>query len=233
MLMAPVILIRAFQDRRQRLALLAASLGMTAIWAAGSHVARYVVMWVPLLAARAADALCWLVTFGGRRRFVAVATAAAFLLFGTAGTVLYATQFAPVAFGRESDDVYLRRNTWYYDIFREVCAEVPSGGRVLTNAQKPTFYLDCQHGWARDTEFEDPAQLRQIISSGHYTDVLVLGNEDLEAKTASLGSDVQLIWKRQVRVMARRILGLTASHSVALFRVVRPSPVEPGQGAPR
>jgi hypothetical protein len=195
---------------------------MAAIWAAGAHVARYAVLWEPLLGVLAADALWWLVTFGGRRRFVAVATASVFLLFGTAGTVLYARQFAPVAFGRESDDVYLRRNTWYYDLFPEVCAELPPGGRVLTNAQTPTFYLECRHGRARDSEFADPARLRQIIASGHYTDVLVLGNEGLEAKVASLGADVQLVWKRQVQVMTRRILGLTASHSVALFHVVRP-----------
>ena len=219
MLMAPVIALRAWREGGPRVLLLAAAVGLLALWSAGAHVARYVLPIEPLLCVLAADALCWLGSFRGRRQAMAVLCGGAFLLFGTASTLLYDKQFVPVAFGRESESRYLQRTTWYYDAFREVCAGLPPGGRVLTNSQKPTFYLDCPQGRANDHDFDDLPRLRRIISEGHYTDVLVMGNESLEAKVASLGSMVQLVWQRTVDLLVSRTFGRTAKHSVAWYRV--------------
>lgn len=220
MLMAPVIFLRARADR-QRLLVLVVATTMFAIWAAGAHVARYMQPLLPLACVLAADALCWLGSSGGRRRAMAVAVGGAFLLLGCVNTLLYDKQFMRVAMGREAEEQYLRRVSWYYDVLREVCAGLPAGGRILTNSQQPTYYLNCPHARARDVDFDDPAHLRQLITDGKFTHVLLLGNESLETRTAKLAPDVRQVWQRKVDVLVSRTFGRTAKQSVALFEVNR------------
>jgi len=228
-LMTPVIVARAWRERGDRATLLLSAAALLAIWAAGGHVARYVIPITPLLSALAADALCWLIGFGGLRRAMATVVAVFFLLLGTFATLLYDKQFLPVALGRESESQYLRRTTWYYDAYEEVCAGAGSNGRVLVNAQKPVFYLRCPQGSIYDRDFDDPARLHRLVLDGRYTDVLILNDDAIDKKVAAaLGSEVRLVWRREVDVNVSRTFGRTAKSPVAWYRVVpagsQPSP---------
>ncbi|HXI55711.1 MAG TPA: hypothetical protein VNO55_06610, partial [Polyangia bacterium] len=220
-LMAPVIAFRAYHERKGRAAILGVVIGLLVIWAAGAHVARYAIPIEPLLAVLAADALCWLASFGGRRRVIVVVTAGTFLLVGTLGTLVYDRQFAAVTFGRESEDAFLRRNTWFYDALREACASLPPGGRILTNAQRSTFYLDCPQGRANDSDFEDPARLRAAVAKGGYTEILILGSEPLEKILSTRAPYVEPVWQREADIAVSRTLNRMAKGSAALYRIVQ------------
>jgi len=218
-LMAPLFVLRAYQERKWRAALLGAVLGLLVIWSAGVHAARYAIPIEPLLSVLAADALCWLASFGGRRRAIAVVTAGTFLLVGTVSALVYDRQFVAVTFGRESEEAFLRRNTWYYDPLREACASLPPGGRILTNAQRPTFYLDCPQGRANDDDFQDPTRLRQAISKGRYTEILILGNESLERTLGARAPELQRVWQREVEVMVSRTRNIRDRRTASLYRI--------------
>jgi hypothetical protein len=219
-LLAPVILLRAWKSRGDRLWLLLAAFLLFTTWALGGHVARYVIPIQPILCVLAADALFWLGQASSRRRLMAITLGATFLLFGTVTTLIYDKQFLPVTLGRESEDQYLQRTTWYYHVFQEVCAALAPGGRVLTNAQKPTFYLDCPQGRVSNSDFDDPARLRRLVIEGRFTDVLIMGNKELETKLeVALGSDLKQTWTRNVEVMVSRTFGRTAMNTLTFYHL--------------
>jgi hypothetical protein len=219
-LMAPIILWRARTDWL-RTAVLVCALILFGFWVMGGHVARYLLPIQPLACVLAAEALCWLGSFRGSRRIMAVGFGGAFLLFGTLNTGLYDKQFFPVVFGRETETSYLARTTWYYETYREVCALLPPGGRVLTNVA-PTYYLDCPHERALDAELSSPERLKALLANGRFTHILILANEPMESKVARLAPEVRPLWHRRVEVVVSRSFGRSDTLPVGLFEVVRP-----------
>ncbi len=135
------------------------------LWLKSAHIARYLVPLQPLLAVLAADALCWAAE-GSRYRFrLMVVTAALFIGFGTASTVLGLRSVAPVVLGRESVDSYLTRTAVSYTTYRMVMADVPESGLILTN-QAATFYLDRPHMRVHDAEFlHGAAPLSKVLAT--------------------------------------------------------------------
>ncbi|HEY2901614.1 MAG TPA: glycosyltransferase family 39 protein [Polyangia bacterium] len=221
MLMTPLIFWRAHGER-QRAALLACVVIFFALWAMGGHVARYLIPVQPMFCVLAADAICWLGSLPGPRRAMAIAFGSLFLLFGTVNTALYDRQFLPVVFGREPTSSYLSRMTWFYDTYREVCAQLPPGGRVLTSVA-PTYYLECAHQRASNAVLSSPERLGQLLDAGHFTHILILANEPLEDQIAQLFPRVRKLWHRRVEVIVSRSFGRVDTLPVALFEVAPPS----------
>lgn len=218
LLMAPIIFLRARKDRERRL-FLGAAVVMFGFWAAGGHVARYLLPLQPLACVLAADAVCRLASESRRRRVIMVVLGAILFTFGTVNTLLYNKQFVPVVIGREPEPQYLERVSWHYNLFREVCASLPTAGRVLTNSQQPTYYLNCPNGRARDGDFEDPARLRRIVAEGKFTHVLLIGHDSLQAAMARLVPAIQPVWQRTVDVLVSRTFGRTSKQTVAFYEV--------------
>jgi len=217
---APLILLRlkAARDRQ----VLAAAIGMGfVLWLASAHIARYLIPLQPLLAVLAADAVCSLAATSLYRRRLMVVTGALFLGFGAVTTLLVLRSLAPVVLGRESVEAYLARTAVFYTTYRQVMADVPDSGLILTN-QGPTYYLDRRHVRALDRDIlAGPERLSKVLAGGPYTHILVHGQPGMAEAVMALGPRVRLMWQREVDIPISRTFGHTIKAPVALFEIVR------------
>jgi hypothetical protein len=111
---APVALLYCRRDKRV-LALWGGVLLYVAAWFVTTQQARFLVPLMPVLAVLAALGALALASQGRLGRVLAVAGTAAALTVGLAASAVYAAQFAPVVFGTESQDEFLREKVSNYE----------------------------------------------------------------------------------------------------------------------
>jgi len=161
-LLAPVILWRARRPGERQGLLLVAACWFVA-WLNTAQIARYLVPIQPIAAALVADALVVLLGSTAFRRRLAVAACVLFAAFGTLATLLYDAQFVPVVMGRETEQAYLGRTSWFYVVHQDLGRELPPGSRVLAS-EGPTYYLDVPHDRMRRAEFlSGPEHVLQVL----------------------------------------------------------------------
>ncbi len=82
----------------------------------------------------------------------------------------------------------------------------------------PTYYLDCPHERATDEEFVKPGWLDSKLTDGHFTNVLILGRDEVDA-TIARSPRVRRLWRREVPIVVSRSFGGFANAPAALFEV--------------
>jgi hypothetical protein len=221
LLLAPVVIWRARRPgERQGLALVA--LCWFGTWLATAHIARYLLPIQPLAAVLAADALKDLLASTTFRRRLAVATAAVFIAFGAFTTLLYDAQFVSVVVGRESEDAYLRRTSWFYLAHQDLARELPGSSRVLTD-DVPTYYLRIPHQRMAPADYlGGPERLTEVIRAGRFSHVVVHGNAEIIALVSRLAPRVRQVWTRAYEMPQSRSFGGSTPIPVTLYEVVPP-----------
>ena len=166
-LMTPLFLLFApltLAVRELRRVVLPVWLGIAAylgVWFVGSQQARFLVPLMPVLALLAAIAVVAVARAGRLGRLVAVTVVAGALVAGLGISTLYASRFAAVSAGLESDDEFLRRKAPYHEAVEWVNGNLPEDARVLTDV-RGALHLE------RDYVTWTPSSLPTSASAGDF-----------------------------------------------------------------
>jgi hypothetical protein len=132
LLFAPVALL----EPRTRRPVTAALLGVVAyivVWFLGVQDSRYLLLAMPVLAVLAAWGILALARHEGFGRLVAVAGVVSALLVSAFVSLAYASQFARVIAGAESDDEFLRQEVSYHEGVAWLNATLPKNASVVVD----------------------------------------------------------------------------------------------------
>jgi hypothetical protein len=207
LLFAPVALL----DRRLRrpiVVALGAVAAFVVVWFVGVQDSRYLFLAMPVLAVLAALGLFALAREGRVGRFLAIGGTVAALAVGAGVTVAYASQFAPVVVGLQSEEEFLREEVSYHEGVEWLNSNLPDGARVavdfvfVLHVDRPTV------GWTSDAlpTTAGPREMREFVRRYGLTHALVFeNNAGRRQQLSSVGA------RRIARVTVHPVLSRTRS----------------------
>jgi hypothetical protein len=132
LLFAPVALLERRLRRPVAIALGAVA-AYVVVWFVGVQDSRYLLLAMPVLAVLAAVGILALAKEGRVGRFLAIGGTTAALLVGGGVTLAYASQFAPVVVGLQSEADFRREEVSYHQGVEWLNANLPADARVAVD----------------------------------------------------------------------------------------------------